>query len=193
MSSSLQYRVARLRLDNVEATGRTALGDYFQTIADVEADAEEADELADAVVSWLLETGVVLSADCVSRNEVTTEGLVVLTGRNVFYSMTGENEITCPHCGQVTASDCDDDDRPIGVWQDLLDTIGVWYDGRRGDRPCPSCDNSVELNDWIWSPPWGFGYLGFTFWNWGEPLRPQFKAEVSHRLGHRTVYPHGKL
>jgi hypothetical protein len=169
------------------------LGDYFQSIVDVEADAEEADELADAVLGWLLDTEVVPSTDCVSYNEVSNEGLVVVTRRHVFYSMTGEDAITCPHCGHMTTLDCDADGRPIGVWQDLLDTIGVWYDGGRGNRPCPNCDNSVELNDWSWSPPWGFGYLGFTFWNWGELLSPQFKAEVSRRLGHRTVHPYGKL
>ena len=49
------------------------MSDYFQTIADLEATAEEADELADAMVAWLFEIGVVSSADRVSRNEVTTE------------------------------------------------------------------------------------------------------------------------
>jgi hypothetical protein len=169
------------------------LGAHFQTIVDVEAGAGEADELADAVLDWLFETGIVPSPGCVSRNEVSTEGLVVVTRRHVFYSMTGEDEITCPHCGQMTSLDCDDDGRPVGVWQELLDTIGEWHDGGRGDRPCPSCGNSVGLNDWTWSPPWGFGHLGFTFWNWDKLLSSQLKADVSRLLGHRTVHPYGKL
>jgi hypothetical protein len=56
----------------------------------------------------------------------------------------------------------------------------------------PQCRQAVGLNDWIWHPPWGFGCLGFTFWNWPE-LRPQFVADVSRRLDHRVVRAHGKL
>jgi hypothetical protein len=69
-------------------SGRTALGAYFQAIVDVEAGAEEADEAAEAILAWLLETGVVPSMDCVSRNAGSTEGLVIVTRRHVFYSMT---------------------------------------------------------------------------------------------------------
>jgi hypothetical protein len=172
--------------------GGTALSSNFQTIVDVEAKAEEADELADAILAWLVETGVIPSLDCVSRNEVSTEGLVVITRRHVFFSLIGEDEITCPHCGHAMPVECDAQGFAIGMWQELFTTIGEWYDGGRGDRPCPRCAKSVELNDWIWSPPWGFGCLGFEFWNW-DLLSPEFKAEVSRRLGHRTVHPYGRL
>jgi hypothetical protein len=50
----------------------------------------------------------------------------------------------------------------------------------------------MGLNDWRWQPPWGFGYLGFEFWNW-PPLSQGFIAEVGRRLGHRTVLVAGKL
>ena len=165
----------------------------FQTIVDVEVGAGEADESADAILAWLLETGVVPSMDCVSRNEVRTEGLVVITRRHVFYSMTGEDQVACPHCGHVTAMEYDGDGLPVGLWQEMLETIGVWYDGGPGERACPRCGRSVGLNDWDWAPPWGFGCLGFTFWDWGTQLSPEFKAEMSRRLGHRTVYPYGRL
>jgi hypothetical protein len=57
---------------------------------------------------------------------------------------------------------------------------------------CPHCGHSVGLNDWTWSPPWGFGYLGITFWNW-PPVKSEFLAEIGDRLGHRTVHPCGKM
>ena len=47
-------------------------------------------------------------------------------------------------------------------------------------------------NDWAWSPPWGFGHLGIKFWNW-PLLTGEFRAEVADLLGHRTVYPRGKV
>jgi hypothetical protein len=154
----------------------------FQTIVDVEATAEEADELADVVLAWLVETGFIPSLHGVTRNEVSTEGLVVLTRRHVFYSMTGEDEITCPHCRYAEVPD-----------DDMFEIIGRWFDGGSGDRSCPNCGRRVGLNDWTWAPPWGFGYLGFQFWDLFDWLSPQFKVGIERLLGHRLVYPHGKL
>jgi len=168
------------------------LGSNFQTIADVEATAEEADELADALLAWLIETGVVPSAGCVSRNEVTTEGLEIVTGRNVFSSLTGDWWVTCPHCAWSTDPEDTRIGDSVGAWQDLQDTISGWHAGGSDQVRCPNCRRDVGLNDWGWSPPWGFGYLGFTFWNW-PTFSPEFLAEVSERLGHRTVHPYGKL
>lgn len=53
-------------------------------------------------------------------------------------------------------------------------------------RVVRGCGRVVGLNDWRWQPPWGFGYLGFKFWNW-PPLAQGFIAEAGRRLGHRTV------
>jgi hypothetical protein len=114
-----------------------------------------------------------------------TNGVQVITGRTVFFSM-GADQVSCPHCGQVTTLD------GTPEWQELSNTIGVWYDGGSGEQPCRGCGRTVGLNDWTWSPPWGFGHFGLEFWNWPE-LSPRFLAEVSHRLGHRTVYPCGKM
>jgi predicted RNA-binding Zn-ribbon protein involved in translation (DUF1610 family) len=185
------------------------VSEWFQTIADVEATAEEAEGLAAAALAWLVESGIVVAeeTDCTldgpghapGPNYATAvthpdpnfltlheNGLSVVTGQTVFFSM-GADEVTCPQCGQVTPLEHDDD-----AWQALADTIGVWYDGGSGDHPCPACGKAVGLNEWTWSPPWGFGYLGLKFWNWPE-LSPQFLAEVSRRLGHRTVHPCGKM
>jgi len=169
------------------------VGANFQAIVDVEATAEEADELADATLAWLVGTGVVSAADQVSRNEVSTaQGLEILTGRNVFYSLTGEQWLTCAHCDWTTDPGHTRIGDHVGEWAELTDTIGRWYDGGSGDLSCPNCDRAASLNDWHWSPPWGFGCFGLRFWHW-PTLSPAFLAEVSARLGHRTVYPYGKL
>jgi hypothetical protein len=41
-------------------------------------------------------------------------------------------------------------------------------------------------------PPWGFGSLGITFWNWGE-LSDAFVAEPLAHLGHRVMLVTGKI
>ncbi len=191
------------------------MGDWYQTIADVQATPDESADLAATVLAWLVDAGIVLGepTDCVLSGEgqgyppgpnyaaavteaephllaLRTNGVAVVTGRTVFYSM-GADTVTCPACGRRTEL-TDEDGEPNDAWHELSDTISVWFDGGSGTHACPNCRNPVELNDWTWSPPWGFGHLGFTFWNW-PPLNPQFLAEAARRLGHRTVYPVGKL
>jgi endogenous inhibitor of DNA gyrase (YacG/DUF329 family) len=186
------------------------VGDWFETIADVEATAEEADRLGAEVLSWLVAEGVVLAepTDCVLGGpghppgphyaRATIEpcdfllrrdpnGLRVLTGRSVFYSM-GLDRVVCPHCQAAVLDERND------VFSSFFSpAIDEWYSaGGTGTRACPYCGKPVGLNEWDWSPPWGFGYLGFEFWNW-PLLDPGFVAEVSHRLGHGTVRPCGKL
>jgi hypothetical protein len=183
------------------------MGEYYETIADVEATEAEAESLAATTLAWLVETGFVLAGptDCVLSEagyppgpryatavveddprllRLRTNGVAIITGRTVFYSM-GSGEVSCPHCRHVMALTGD-------AWDELSDTIGIWFDGGDGGHPCPSCDRVVDLNDWAWSPPWGFGYFGLKFWNW-PPLSPRFLAEVSERLGHRIVTPRGKV
>jgi hypothetical protein len=38
---------------------------------------------------------------------------------------------------------------------------------------------------WIYEPPWAFGNLGFTFWNWPQ-LKVDFVIELAKLLGHKT-------
>jgi ribosomal protein S27AE len=185
------------------------MGDWFEVIADVEATAEEADRLAADMLAWLVERGIVMAeqTDCVlgglgyapgpnytaavtepdaNLHRLQTNGLNVVTGQTVFYSM-GVDRIICPRCGAVVV---DQDDELS--WPRFSASIDDWYAGGSGIQTCERCGEAAGLNDWHWSPPWGFGYLGFEFWNWPR-LNPDFIAEVSGRLGHRIVTPCGKL
>ncbi len=190
------------------------MGDWFQTIVDVEATAQEAEALADATVTWLVDARIIAAeaSDCVlggaghapgtgylaAVSEADpylltsrTNGVEIITGQAVFYSM-GAETVGCPHCRQAVALS-DEHGHPNAAWHELSDSIDAWFsESGDGRRPCPTCRADVGLNDWAWSPPWGFGYLGLKFWNW-PPLKPQFLTEVSRRLGHRTVHPFGKV
>src|SRR5262245_25168520 len=95
------------------------MGSWYQVIADVEATAEEAEALGARVLDWLVATGVVVGepTDCVLSSDaghapgpnytaaldgpdellltLHTNGVEVITGRTVFYSM-GTERVTCP-------------------------------------------------------------------------------------------------
>jgi hypothetical protein len=195
------------------------VGDWFQIIADIEATADEAEELGTAILSWLIDTGVVLAeagagggpadqghppgpryASAVIEPRDVPELLTLRPNgvlidakihRTVFFSM-GADHVTCPRCAHVVVLRDDGPGPPTDAWNELARTIDVWYGGGASEHPCPNCRHLVGLNDWEWSPPWGFGHLGIMFWNWPR-LSPDFLAEVSQRLGHRTVHPYGKM
>src|SRR3979411_1405407 len=97
----------------------SVVSDWFETIADVEATAEEADRLAANVLDWLVERKIVVfeTTDCVpggvgyapgpnyaagvaepyaQLHRLQVNGLNVVTGQTVFLSM-GVDRIACPH------------------------------------------------------------------------------------------------
>lgn len=208
-SLSLLVSFVALRMSARHGWKESVVGDWFETIADVEATPEEAERLGAEVLSWLVEQGIVMaeSTDCILGNHghrpgpnytaatvepspdlhrLATNGVRVVTRRTVFYSI-GPNQVVCPQCGTAVV-----DDRDKDSWDEFSSVIDEWYDGGSGVRACKQCGTRVGINEWGWSPPWGFGYLGFEFWNW-PMLNPGFVAAVSKRLGHRTVRPCGKL
>jgi hypothetical protein len=189
------------------------MGSWYQVIADLEATEDEAEALGAWVLDWLVTTGVVVAepTDCVlggvehapGPNYTTAldgpdellltlraNGVEIITGRTIFYSM-GTERITCPRCGYAVGPD--GRDLPTDpAWTELTDRFFEWLEGGSGDLPCPGCKRLLGLNDWEWSPPWAFGNLGVRFWNW-NPLTPAFVAEVSKLLGHKVVCPNGKV
>lgn len=178
------------------------MDDRYQTIADIEATEQEAPHLAEEVVDWLVEIGVVVKerTNCAcgighapgpnfDRAVVTGDddlrtlawnGLRVEVGRAVYYAKAPDQAVYCPHCDAEV-----DLDR-------IADAFEEWQHGADGTRPCPICTRELDPNGWRWDPPWGFGALGLTFWNW-PPLRPEFVLELTARLGHRTVLVADKL
>jgi hypothetical protein len=113
---------------------------------------------------------------------LVTNGLASVAVRTVFHAGGNGFRIICPAC-QATAEN-------IEGWGDAAQE---WYDSNGpGILTCPRCGNVEPVTEWGYDPPYGFGNLGFTFWNW-PPLKPSFVAEVSQRLGHRTVLVVGKV
>lgn len=198
------------------------MGDWFQIVADVEATEEEAPRLAESVVAWLVAEQIIQpglsdrvlgtvgyapgprytealgrdpadsyrvpglrytegTAPPPSMLGIAPNGVEVRVGRAVFStSGSGVENITCPHCAAVAD------------WDDVSETVGVWFASGVGDHTCTACGRAAGLNEWRFEPPWAFGYLGLTFWNW-LPLRRSFVTELGARLGHRVVVVADKL
>jgi hypothetical protein len=112
--------------------------------------------------------------------DLDTNGLAIQVGRTVFSTIGGE--LTCRACeAQV---------EPEDTWFEAVD---AWYAGDDGVMfACPECGQPERLTEWSGNFPWGFGNLGFTFWNW-PALSARFVQEFTEKLGHRIVVVQGKL
>ncbi|MEU8802836.1 hypothetical protein [Spirillospora sp. NPDC048819] len=196
------------------------MGDYFQTLVDVQAGPDEAERLARDVLDWLVASGVVAAGrtDCVlgadlghppgpradavldgegypSWRDLWTNGLDIATGRSVFDAGQGEpSAVSCPHCATTIELVDEGYELVREAWEPFGEAMTEWSEGRDGIIACPACTRAVEPAAWRWADDYfAFGHLGFTFWNW-PPLRPEFVAEFTRRLaGHRTVLLDGKL
>ena len=113
---------------------------------------------------------------------LATNGMIVVTKRTVFHSGQGGFELICSACKTKF-------ERPDN-WGEA---VGEWFEqSGPGELACPVCGVSQPIDRWQHDPPWGFGELGFEFWNW-PPLNQAFVGELEKRLGSRIVYVSGKL
>ncbi|MEU0399032.1 hypothetical protein ABZ318_02090 [Streptomyces sp. NPDC006197] len=178
------------------------MGSTYQTIADLEATAEEAGALGERVGAWLVAEGIAVPEPEPSdrdktwylpgprwshvtdeRRSLGTDGLAVVTGRTVFFGSpsTGGSPI-CPHCAAHVPHD--------GAFHAAVD---AWWATGLADVRCPVCGRTVPLPAWEWENDFfAFAHLGVEHWN-GPPLRPAFIAELTEVLGHRTRLLAGKI
>jgi hypothetical protein len=182
------------------------VGDYFQSIVDIEATESETPKLAILIRNWLVPEGIILAqaTDCILSSdlgyppgpnyqkvvhehnnhflELWTNGLDIITKRHVFHSGQGKLDLVCRACADRV--------KPTEEWSQAVDK---WYkDNQIQDLACPQCGHVEAVNLWKHDPDWGFGNLGFTFWNW-PPLTDEFIKQFGERLEHNTVFVLGKL
>ncbi|KPC66203.1 hypothetical protein [Streptomyces chattanoogensis] len=192
------------------------MGDYFDTVVDVDATAEDAPRLAAEVLSWLVAEGIVEPEPSAPAFDIEGDGyapgpqcgkafrgdpdralgLSLHVGRTVFDAGQGDPEaVTCPHCSARVELMDEDRDLDDEAWGLFAEAVQTWA-GSEDPAPvrCPSCGTSAPVHRWIWADDhFAFGHLGFAFWNW-DALRPEFVAELTRRLGgHRSVELEGKL
>ncbi|GAA4240391.1 hypothetical protein GCM10022254_64830 [Actinomadura meridiana] len=191
------------------------MGDYFQTIVDLDATAADAAELGDRALDWLIREGIVEAepTDCVLGAPTGHEpgeawekavldpdwepldGLNIETGRTVFLGGQGDGQYAiCPRCATRTHFFTEAWDPIEGASTPFDEAIETWQATGAAQVKCPSCVQASDLTTWQWANNYyTFGYLGFEFWNW-PPFTPDFLADFTRTLNnHRTILVYGKL
>ncbi|MEV7566237.1 hypothetical protein [Streptomyces tanashiensis] len=179
------------------------MGSTFQTVADLEATAEEAEALGERVGAWLVAEGIAAPGRDLSvpgrtaylpgprwshvtdeRRYPESDGLAVVTGRTVFFgSLATGGSPVCPHCATVVR----------GRESAYSDAMDAWWATGVADVRCPACGREVPLPAWEWENDFfAFAHLGIEHWN-GPPLRAGFIAELTSVLGHRTRLLAGRI
>jgi hypothetical protein len=171
-----------------------------QILVAIDCPAGQAQVRGDAVLGWLVDRGIVEheTSDCVLGNDgqghspgphletavdgdtattrqLWTNGLSIVVGRTIFDSGSNGVELQCPECSATFEPDDD--------WSDAAQT---WAEGEDSvPYSCPACGRDQALQDWTGPWPWGFGPLGFEFWNW-PPLNRDFVESLSALLPGRV-------
>jgi hypothetical protein len=188
------------------------MGDWAQTLVDVEVGDDAAPELGQRLASWLIERRIVAPTltDCVLGAESGhppgenyglavgnpsvepprwgSNGVDIDVRRQVYWGSDLE-AVICPRCDFREAMTPREQSR----WDTAFDdAINEWCGGGAGLVSCLGCGADNGLNEWDWGYPWAFGALGVTFWNW-DHLADDFVAEIAELLGHRLVRSSYKL
>ncbi|MFF8601453.1 hypothetical protein ACF065_22485 [Streptomyces sp. NPDC015232] len=191
------------------------MGNYFQTVVDLDATHANARSLADSGLDWLVGEGIVRAelTDCVlgapsghppgsswarAVRQPDWEpggGLRIEIGRTVFGCGQGEPLFAvCPHCSGRTDFHTDRLEEIEGMWEPFGEAVEAWTDTGTASVTCPRCRRPGDLTGWTWSDDYfAFGYLGFVFWDWPD-FSTEFLDAFSRVLaGHRTVLVEGEL
>jgi len=103
--------------------------------------------------------------------------------RQVFDSGSNDVErIVCPSC-----------DENIIDRIDWITAIDNWYlNSGENKIDCPNCFYVDSIQHYIFDPAWGFGELGFVFWNWPE-FKNSFIKEIGELINSKFKVVHGKI
>jgi hypothetical protein len=182
------------------------LGDYYQTAADLDANIQTAQVTADRLRDWMISQQIIVptASDRVlgglgyapDKNytlavkqpypilfELHVNGVEFIAKRSVFYAMgIGRISVVCSACrGAFELND---------PWSEA---VNEWYeDTGPALLPCAHCGAEAPITDWQHDPPFAFGNVGVTFWNWPE-LRDDFVKTLTDLTGHRFRLIYGKV
>jgi hypothetical protein len=174
------------------------VSDDCVTVVEISIGPLEAADRADAVVQWLLETGVVVAntdrgqwqpsayrpgprvhSVVPSWHEhdytLANNGVDVMVERQLYHSLEAYRPPACPACGHR-------------LDEAAHDTFATpWLAGREPAVTCPACGATNPLGDWPDS--YQVGELAVSFHNW-PPLAEEFLAELGGRMGPRWRVVH---
>jgi hypothetical protein len=182
------------------------MGDNFISVVPLKIAKPETQSLAERVINWLKQKQIIQKekTDCVLGDnmgyapgenfktaidgddcgvpEFKTNGLEIVTQREVFHNgQNGIDSVTCPNCNfNIMDSD----------WGEL---VSEWFNDTGRDKiTCTTCNNIYSIVDYKFDPPWAFGDVGFTFWNWPS-LTDDFIEEFKTVIGKPVTVVYGRL
>ena len=181
------------------------MSDSYITLVPSLTDKSQSEYLAQTVIGYLKENQIIQSTktDCTlgekgfapgenyqsvvagkhyNIQNLSVNGLEVTTTRSVFDNGgNGLDAVSCPICGLNVI-----DTR----WSEA---IGEWYNdtGKEGFE-CIHCKSIIPINNYVFTPTWAFGTLGFTFWNWPQ-LNMAFLKCVEHLTGGEVKIIYGRI
>ncbi|MDN5383230.1 hypothetical protein QEP66_14230 [Streptomyces sp. LB8] len=191
------------------------MGDYIQTVVDLDATPAEAPALAERALDRLVREGIVRAGrtDCVlgaplgnppeehwakavaEPDREPADGLDAEIGRTVFHGgQGGAHYAVCPQYDERTCF-C------TGTWKEIegadepfFAAIRTWDATGEATVTCPHCASASDLRAWKWADDYyAFAHLGLECWNWPD-FAPRFLDDFAQVLGgHRAVRIRGKL
>ena len=182
------------------------MSDSYISIVPEQVEKAKANKLAEKVVNWLISRKIIKAelTDCTLGNDghepdenfkevvedekywwfidLDTNGLEVITEKYVFHNGgNGLEEITCPNC------------KTNIIETDWGEAVDEWVKETGLDKvTCPNCQEARSITEYNFEPAWGFGELGFTFWNWQE-LKEDFIKEIEALLNSKVKLIYGRL
>ncbi len=108
--------------------------------------------------------------------------LDIIKTRQVFQNgQNGTETIKCPNCSFDI------------IETNWIDVVEEWHSNSKKDSiTCPKCSETNSVTEYIFEPVWGFGELGFTFWNWPK-FEDSFILELENLLSRKVKIVHGLL
>lgn len=199
------------------------MGDHFQRIVDVEATDEQAGPLAERIVDWMVEEGLItrqMSGDGVYSPSADTGHVpgpdwrravadpsdpawlpgpvAVMVGRDYYVEGQGTDEAdsaTCPRCAARTVViDYPESFEPDQeAWQPFEDAVAAWK-ATTGEASVICRSCAAPVPVTEWDFGSGFTLATLAFDFWGwPPLAAAFLTDFAARLGHRAVEQTGKF
>jgi hypothetical protein len=196
------------------------MSDSFEMLVDLEATPGEAEGVAQVVLDRFRELDLIAgeaNSDCVLGGtgyrpgpavadlydlgersypfwRLVTCGVEPRIGRGFNEFALGESfeGYVCPACG----AEFD----PVGDAFDhaIADAIDQWLDESGSAMvSCPECREKRPVTEWQCKPPFGFGNVSFTFWNWPPLDSPSWNIDIAGIVrqvtGHAIVETHGHV
>lgn len=171
------------------------MSDSYISIVPVDVDINKIEQLVILLIKKLTEKGyinddftpgeniesILLNKDAHFKDLIQNKLEIVKTRQVFDNGNNGLIEINCPHCSYNI------------IDENWIDCVEHWYsNSNQSFFICPSCTNKNDISKYNFNPNWGFGDLGFIFWNWSK-FTDEFILMIEGVLESKVTIIYGRL